>query len=83
MGVKMFKERTRCNYSCILFNGKEMKVTWTGKANVSSKVNGSFRNITLLDVRFAEELPWNFVSHEKLEVKGCQLNYLKDGYRVV
>nr|CCA17209.1 AlNc14C32G2907 [Albugo laibachii Nc14]CCA23684.1 AlNc14C203G8735 [Albugo laibachii Nc14] len=43
--VKMLKERVRCNESCILHNGKEMKVTQTVKANVRAKGNGSFGNI--------------------------------------
>ncbi|CCI11341.1 unnamed protein product [Albugo candida] len=79
----MLQNRKECTESCILPNGKEMKLGWTGSAKIIATVNGLPRNVLLNDVQNSEHLPWNIVSYGKSEAKGCKLAYREDGSRVV
>ena len=83
MDISMLQYQKECNESCILPNGKEMKLGWTGSAKITATVNGLPRNVLLNDVQHSEHLPWNIVSYGKSEAKGCKLAYREDGSRVV
>ena len=79
----MLQHRKECTESCILPNGKEMKLGWTGSAKIIATVNGLPRNVLLNEVQHSEHLPWNIFWYGKLEAKGCKLAHREDGSRVV
>nr|CCA27594.1 conserved hypothetical protein [Albugo laibachii Nc14] len=73
--VAQLHDPVECDEECSLPNGGSMRMQIKGSATFKACVDGEVRQVTLREVYYAENLPWNSISYGKIEEIGYDLCY--------